>query len=69
MPFLSILLSLLMMVLIFGAIYWVVGLLPFPEPFRKIALAIIGIIFLIYLIGMLLGAAPPFPIFRGGYRY
>lgn len=66
MPFLF---SILIMVIIFGLVYWIVGLLPLPEPFKQIALVIIGVFFLLYLLGMLFGAAPIFPVFRNGFRY
>lgn len=65
----GLLFSVLIMVIIFGLLYWIVGLLPFPEPFKQIALVIIGVIFLLYLLGLLFGYASPFPVFvHGGYR-
>lgn len=66
MPFLF---SLLVLIVILGLIYWVVSVLPIPEPFKQIALVIIVVICLLYLLSMLFGMAAPFPIFRGGYRY
>lgn len=57
------------MVIVLGLIYWVVTLLPLPEPFKQIAVVVIVIICLLYLISMLAGYAGPFPVFRGPYRY
>ena len=59
---LNLLLTLLILCLVFGIVYWIVGLLPIPAPFNNIVLAIVGIIFLIYLLSMLFGAAPA-PVF------
>ena len=45
-------------------VYWMLNrkrsipLIPMPPPFRNIALAIIGVIALIYLLGLLFGYAP-----------
>ena len=64
MPFLF---SILVMVIVLGLIYWVVTMLPIPDPFKKIALVIVVVICLLYLLGVLFGAAPIFPAFRG-YR-
>jgi hypothetical protein len=52
------------MVIIMGFIYWIVTMLPFPEPFKQIALAIVGVICLMYLLSLLFGYAAPFPVFR-----
>lgn len=64
MPFLF---SLLVMVIVLGLIYWILSLLPIPEPFKQIVLVVFCIICLVYLLGMLFGAAPMFPAIRGGY--
>jgi hypothetical protein len=61
MPFLF---SILIMVIVLGLIYWVVTMLPIPDPFKKIALVIIVVICLLYLLGILFNAAPLFPAFR-----
>ena len=54
--------SLLVLVIVLGLIYWVVTLLPLPEPFKKIALVIILVVCLLYLLGILFGAVPGFPV-------
>jgi len=66
MPFLF---SVLVMIIILGLIYWVISILPIPDPFRQIALVIIVVVCLLYLLGMLFGMAGPLPVFRGGYHY
>jgi hypothetical protein len=63
----SFLFSILVMIIIMGVIWWIVTLLPFPEPFKNIALVIIGLIFLLYLLSMLFGMAGPLPVFRGSH--
>lgn len=50
--------SLLVMVIVFGVIYWIVTLLPLPEPFKKIAVIVVLVIFLLYMLMFLLGQAP-----------
>lgn len=66
MPFLF---SILVLVIVMGLIYWIVTALPIPEPFHTIALVVILVICLLYLLSMLFGMAPAFPIFRPGYHY
>jgi len=66
MPFLF---SVLVMIIILGLIYWVISILPIPDPFRQIALVIIVVVCLLYLLGMLFGMTGPLPVFRGGYHY
>jgi ABC-type siderophore export system fused ATPase/permease subunit len=63
-----ILFSILVMVIVLGLIYWVVTLLPLPEPFKQIAIVIVVVICLLYLLSLLFGFAGPFPVFHGGYR-
>lgn len=61
MPFLF---SILVMAIILGLIYWILTVLPLPEPFKKIAIVIFCVICLLYLLGLLFGMAAPFPAFR-----
>jgi hypothetical protein len=61
--------SILVMVIVMGLVYWIVSVLPLPDPFKRIALVIIMVICLLYLLSMIFGMAPAFPAFRGyGYR-
>jgi hypothetical protein len=45
------LVGLLIAVLIFGLIYWLWTLLPIPQPFKNVALAILIIIAIVWLLG------------------
>jgi hypothetical protein len=46
----SLLISLLIFCLIAGLIWWVVGLLPLPPPFRTVLMVVLAVIFIIYLL-------------------
>jgi hypothetical protein len=54
---LSVLITLLIMCLIFGVIWWVATLIPLPAPFGRVVQVIIAVIFLIWLIYLLLPLA------------
>jgi hypothetical protein len=58
----GLLVTLLIFVLIAGVIYWIITLIPFPQPFKNIALAILGIIAVIWLIGLMTGVVPRFQV-------
>jgi hypothetical protein len=60
----SILITLLVLVLVVGVIFWILSLLPIPAPWSNIARAIIALIVLIYLISMLLPYAGPHGLLR-----
>jgi hypothetical protein len=64
MPFLF---SILVTVIVMGLLYWIVTVLPLPEPFKKIAIVIVLVICALYLVSLLFGMAPPYPVFRGGH--
>lgn len=55
--------SLLILVLVAAVAYWIVGMLPLPQPFKNIVLVILGLIFLVYLLGYL-GVVVPMPLRR-----
>jgi hypothetical protein len=61
--------QILFLIIVLGLIYWIITILPIPEPFKKIVLVIIAVICLLYLLSLLFGMAGPLPLFRGGYRY
>lgn len=48
----SLLVSILVALLIMGVVYWFVTLLPLPDPFKKIGLAICVLIFLIIVLNI-----------------
>jgi hypothetical protein len=52
----NILISLLVLALIFGLVWWIfASLVPLPEPFGRIAQAIIALIFVLLLVSILFG--------------
>ena len=53
----SLLLTLLILLLIFGVAWWVLGLIPLPEPLAMVARVVFGLILLIILIAYLLPMA------------
>ena len=52
------LVSVLILCLVLGLIIWVIRILPIPEPFGSVAQAIVALIFVIWLLGFLLGGLP-----------
>jgi hypothetical protein len=61
---LNILFTLLILLLVLGIVYWIVGLIPLEQPIKNIIMAIIGVMALIYLLSILFGAAPAPVLFR-----
>lgn len=51
----GLLLNLVIIVVVFGVIYYIVGLLPLPEPFGRIAQIVLGLVLLLVLLDLLLG--------------
>ena len=49
----ALLVNILILALILGLVVWIVRVIGVPAPFDKIALAIVGLIALVYLLGML----------------
>ncbi len=58
MSIVAFLVWLLVFVLVFGLLFWVVGLIGLPDPWRKVALAILALIFILILLGALFGQVP-----------
>lgn len=56
------LLQLIILLVIFGLIWWVLGLIPLPHPFATIAQVVLAVVFLLILLAYLLPLA-------GVYRY
>ena len=56
--------SILVLVIIMGLVWWVIGMLPLPEPMKQIVTVVLAVICLLYLLSLLFGMAQPFPIFR-----
>jgi hypothetical protein len=55
MDLISLLVTLLIIVLVAGVAFWIIKAIGLPDPWGRIALVIVGVIVLIYLIGMLTG--------------
>jgi hypothetical protein len=53
---LSLLVTILIMCLVFGLIWWILSLNPLPAPFGQVARVVVAVIFVIWLIYLLLGA-------------
>jgi hypothetical protein len=52
------------MVVIAGLIYWLLTLLPIPQPFKQVVMVIFVVICIIWLLGAMFGAFPaPHPLF------
>jgi len=69
----DLLVSILILLVIFAVAWWVVGLVlacfpTAPQPLKNVVIAILGIIFLIWVISLLSGYAPVFPVLHRGYR-
>ena len=58
MDLISLLVYLIIAALIFYLIYWVLGQMPLPEPFKTVILVVLGLIAILFLIGLLTGNVP-----------
>lgn len=58
----TLLIWLLILIIVFGFAIWIIQMLPLPPPFGSIAMAVVGLIFLLILISMLMGGLPFHPI-------
>ena len=63
---LTLLCSLLILVVICGAVYWVGGLFGIPAKFIQAICGLLGLIWIVYAISIFIGYAPPF--FPGDYH-
>jgi hypothetical protein len=53
----GLLVSILILCLIFGVIWWVITLIPLPPPFKQIAMVVVALVFVLILISYLLPIA------------
>lgn len=59
------LIDLLIVVLVAGLIYWLLTLVPIPQPFKNVVIAIFLVICIIWLLGLMGGYFPaPHPLLR-----
>jgi hypothetical protein len=59
----GLLISLLILIIVFGLLYYIVTLLPLPQPFKNIAVILVLLIFVIILLSIALGGIP-MPFYR-----
>lgn len=55
---LSLLVTVIVLGLVFYLLYWLLGQIPLPEPFKVVALVILGLFAVIMLLGLLFGWTP-----------
>jgi hypothetical protein len=53
------LIYLLILLIVFGLLYYIIMLLPLPEPFKKIAQVVVLVLFLLVVLSGFLGLLPP----------
>jgi heme A synthase len=56
MDLIGLLVTIVILALVFYLIYWIIGQIPLPDPFKTIILVIVGLIAVILLLGMLFGS-------------
>lgn len=57
----QLLVSIVVVLIVFGVAIWAVSLIPMPAPFKQIAMAAIGLILLLVILGMV-GIIPGAPV-------
>jgi hypothetical protein len=60
----SLLISLIVLCIVVGIVFWLLTLLPVPQPFANIIKVVIVLICLIWLLSMLGGAVHPLYVYR-----
>lgn len=60
----EILISLLVLCLVMGVIYYIITIIPLPDPFKTVAIIIVLVIFLIVLLSYLVPGIGLFPLRR-----
>jgi hypothetical protein len=63
MNLINLLVTLIIIALVFGLVWWVLAQMPIPEPFRMVINALIGLIAVVFLLGLLFGGVSV-PVFR-----
>jgi cytochrome c biogenesis factor len=59
----ALLIYLIVIGLVFYLLYWLIGQLPIPEPFKTVVLVVVGLIAVILLLNIVFGFAPG-PVIR-----
>ena len=60
----SLLISLIVVCLVVGVVFWLLTLLPVPQPFLNVIKVCVVLIFLIYILSMFAGYTHPFYVPR-----
>jgi hypothetical protein len=60
----SILISLLIAVIVIGIVFFILSMLPVPQPWMNVAKAIVALILLLWIISMFYGVGPVYPLGR-----
>jgi hypothetical protein len=55
---LNFLITFLILLLVFGAVWWIATMIPLPPNFLKIVQIVLAVVFIIVMLGMLLGEVP-----------
>jgi len=59
------LIDLIIFAVVAGLIYWLLTLLPIPEPFKNVVMVAFILICIVWLLGVMFGSFPaPHPLFR-----
>ena len=56
----ALLINVIILILVFGLLYWVITLIPLPPPFAQIAQVVLVVLLVIILISFLLGLVQPY---------
>lgn len=65
MDLISLLVTIIVLGLVFYLLYWLLGQIPLPEPFKVVATVIIALAAVVILLGILFGGVSV-PVFRWG---
>jgi hypothetical protein len=55
MDLIGLLVTIVVLALVFYLIYWIIGQIPMPEPFKTVVLVVVGLIAVILLLSILFG--------------
>lgn len=54
----ELLVTIVVLALVFGVLYWLVDMIPIAQPFNKIVKVGLAVVFVLVIIGMLFGGVP-----------
>jgi heme A synthase len=54
----SLLVTIIVLGLVFYLLYWLLGQIPLPEPFKTVATVLLGLIAVVLLLGLVFGWTP-----------